>query len=277
MKSKQAQIMSVIQPPSVKSINDIKLTLHNTFDILKGKNAINIRGCIVSPNGKLILVDCYYHRRLVILNDDGTLDKEIPCSMSYPIDVTYLDDRTVAVSTSTGIEIINIDTNETERRINTSQWCCGITYHNGVLLWCEEQRGIHMMKLSDDISTTLVKQRNLSSYSYITTCREKIYQTTTNTNTVTCYTIKGDKLWEYRDESVLTDARGVTVDNDGNVYVTSYRSSSVVVIEPDGRQGRQILSSDDGLKNPIGISFDQSKNSLIVANYCGECFLYQTC
>jgi hypothetical protein len=29
MKSKQAQIMSVIQPPSVKSINDIKLTLHN--------------------------------------------------------------------------------------------------------------------------------------------------------------------------------------------------------------------------------------------------------
>ena len=76
---------------------------------------------------------------------------------------------------------------------------------------------------------------------------------------------------------MLKDPRGVTVDNDGNVYVTSYRSSSVVVIEPDGRQGRQILSSDDGLKNPIGISFDQSKNSLIVANCCGPCFLYQTC
>jgi hypothetical protein len=57
MKSKQAQIMSVIQPPSVTSINDIKLTLHNTFDIpkVKGNNAIT--GCIVSPNGKMILVD----------------------------------------------------------------------------------------------------------------------------------------------------------------------------------------------------------------------------
>jgi DNA-binding beta-propeller fold protein YncE len=277
MKSKQAQIMSVIQPSSVKSINDIKLTLHNTFDILKGKNAINITGCIVSPNGKMILVDCYYNRRLVILNDDGTLDKVIPCSLCYPFDVTYLDDRTVAVSTSNGIEIINIDPKKTERCINTSQRCCGITYHNGVLLWCEVQRGIQMMKLSDNRVPTLVKQSNLPSDSYITTCREKIYQTNPKTNTVTCYTIKGDKLWEYKDESVLTDPHCVTIDNDGNVYVTSYRSSSVVVIEPDGRQGRQILSSDDGLKNPMGISFDQSKNSLIVANCCGPCFLYQTC
>ena len=35
--AKQAQIMSVIQPPSVKSINDINLTLHTTFNITKRK------------------------------------------------------------------------------------------------------------------------------------------------------------------------------------------------------------------------------------------------
>ncbi len=176
MKAKQAQIMSVIQQPSVKSINDIKLTLHNTFDIPKGKSYICIAGCIVCPSGKMILVDFIYsNRRLVFLNDNGTLYKVIPCSMSYPFDVTYLDDRTVAVSTSTGIEIINIDTKKTKTRINTSQCCYGITYHNGVLLWCEYQRGIHMMKLSDDRITILVKQRNLPSDSYLTTCREKIY------------------------------------------------------------------------------------------------------
>jgi hypothetical protein len=58
----------------------------------------------------MILADYYTNSRLVILNDDCTLDKEIPCSMGYPFDVTYLDDRTVGVSTSNGIEIINIDT-----------------------------------------------------------------------------------------------------------------------------------------------------------------------
>ena len=278
MKSKTGkQIMSVIQPPSVKSINDIKFTLHHTFDIPKGKSNTYITGCIVSPNGKMILMDCYYNRRLVILNDDGTLDRVIPCTMSYPFDVTYLDDRNVAVSSSTGIEIINIDTNKTERRINTSQSCYGITYHNGVLLWCEVQRGIQMMKLSDDRITTLVKQSNMPSYSYITICREKIYQTNRNTNTVTCYTINGDKLWEYKVESVLNDPMGVTVDNNGNVYVTSCNSTSVVVIEPDGRQGRQILSSDDGLINPIGISFDKSKSCLLVTTLHGFSFLYRVC
>ena len=134
-----------------------------------------------------------------------------------------------------------------------------------------------MMKLSDDRITTLIKQRKLSSDSYITTCGEKIYQTNRKTNTVTCYTIKGDKLWKYKDESVLSDPRGVTVDNNFNVYVVSLKSSSVVVLEPDGRQGRQILSGDDGLRAGAGMYFDKSKNSLIVANFFGPCFLYQTC
>ena len=277
MKSKQAQIISVIQPPSVKSINDIKFTLHNTFDIPEGKNKIGITGCILCPNGKMILVDFHSNHRLVILNDDGTLDKEIPCSLGFPCDVTYLDDRTVAVATYNGIEIINIDTKKSERRINTDKWCSGITYHNGVLLWCKKQKGIILMKLSDDRITTLVKQSNLEYDSYIATCREKIYQTNRNTNTVTCYTIKGDKLWEYKDESLLKDPRGVTVDNNGNVYVTSHSSGSVVVLEPDGRQGRQILSNDYELIAPTGIYFDKSKNSFIVANYFGPCFLYQMC
>jgi DNA-binding beta-propeller fold protein YncE len=223
----------------------------------------------------MILVENNINSRLVILNDDGTLDRVIPFLMSYPFDVTYLDDRTVAVSASNGIEIINIDTIKTERRINTSERCYGITYHNGVLLWCEEQTGIQMMKLCDDRSTTLVKQSNLPSNSFITTCGEKIYQTNPNTKTVICYTIKGDKLWEIKDESVLNDPTGVTVDNDGNVYVTSYGSNSVVVLEPDGREGREILSSDGGLEQPIGIYLDKSKNSLIVANFSGPYFLYQ--
>ena len=82
---------------------------------------------------------------------------------------------------------------------------------------------------------------------------------------------------EFKDESLLKDQRGVTVDNYDNVYVTSCRSNSVVVLEPDGSQGRQILNSDDGLKLPIGIYFDISKNSLMVVNSSGPCFLYQTC
>ena len=273
---KQAHIMSVIQPPSVKSINDIKLTLHTTINIPNGKGMIYITGCIVSPNGKIIFVE-NNNSRLVILNDDGTLDKVITCSMGDPFDVTCLDDATVIVSTNSGIEIININSKKTERRIKTSKPCAGITHHNGVLLWFEYRRGIQMMKLSDGRVTTLVKQDNLLYNSYITTCRDKIYQTNNNTSTVTCYTMKGEKMWEYKDVSVLNHPSGITVDNKCNAYLASFTSNTVVVVAPDGRQGRQIISSDDGLKEPTVLYFDKSKTSLLVANYCGPAFMYEMC
>ena len=268
IQDKQAQIMSVTQHPSVKSINDIKLTLHTTFDIPTGNRIIGIAGCIVCPNGKMIFVD-YYNSKLVILNEDSTLDKVITCLPSNSFDVTCLDDTTVVVSTNNGIEIININSTKTGRCIKTSKPCRGITHHNGVLLWCEPKRGIQMMKLSNDRVTTLVKQSNLSHFSYITACGDKIYQTNCHTNTVTCYTMKGEKLWEYKDESVLTDHWGVTVDNNSNVYVTSHSSSKVVVLDPDGRQGRQLISSEDRLNCPTGLYFDKSKNNLLITNYRG--------
>jgi len=215
MKDKQPQSMSVIHHPSVKSIKDIKLTLHTTFNIPKVKGIINIKGCIVCPNGKMIFVD-WLNNGLVIVNDDGTLDKEIHCSLGDTFDVTYLDDTTVAVSTDNGIEIININSTKTKRFIKTSKPCYGITHHNGVLLWCEVQRGIPMMKLTDDRVTTLVKQSNLPYHSYMATCGDKIFQTNRETSIVTCYSIKGETLWEYKDVSVLKKPRGVTLNNNSN-------------------------------------------------------------
>ena len=63
---------------------------------------------------------------------------------------------------------------------------------------------------------------------------------------------------------MLKDPRDVTVGNNSNVYVTLYTCNSVVVLEPGGRQGRQLISSNDGLSGPTGLHFDKSKNSLCV-------------
>jgi len=70
MNAKQAQIISVTQHPSEKSINDIKLTLLTTFNIPKRQGSISITGCISCLNGKLIFADCYANSRLVLLNPD---------------------------------------------------------------------------------------------------------------------------------------------------------------------------------------------------------------
>ena len=67
------------------------------------------------------------------------------------------------------------------------------------------------------------------------------------------------------------------VDNHFNAYVASFKFHKVGVLEPDGRQGRQLISSEDGLNLPIGLYFDKSKNSLLVTNYSGPAFLYHMC
>jgi hypothetical protein len=59
-----------------------------------------------------------------------------------------------------------INSTKTERCIKTIKPCRGITHHNGVLLWCEDKRGIQMMKLSEYRVTTLVKQDNMPHISY---------------------------------------------------------------------------------------------------------------
>ena len=73
---------------------------------------------------------------------------------------------------------------------------------------------------------------------------------------------------------MLKDPFCITVDNDYNAYVTSY---NVVVLEPEGRQGRQLIRNNDGLKDPTGIYFDKFNNSLLVINCHGLGFLYQIC
>ena len=159
-KSKQAQIMSVVEPPTLHSINDIKLTLYSNIKI-PIEISHRSRGCVICPNGKMLYTDSSYNEKLTILNNDGTLDKEITCSPYPPCNVTLIDDSTVAVSTSSDIRIINIDTKRTERVIKTTDRCYGIAYHKGTLLLCERSRGLNKIELSDGRITTLVEDAML--------------------------------------------------------------------------------------------------------------------
>ncbi|VDI82803.1 Hypothetical predicted protein [Mytilus galloprovincialis] len=43
----------------------------------------------------------------------------------------------------------------------------------------------------------------------------------------------GKKLWEFKDESLLKSACGVTADKHLNIYVAYFENNSIVVISPD--------------------------------------------
>jgi hypothetical protein len=57
---------------------------------------------------------------------------------------------------------------------------------------------------------------------------------------------------------------GVAVDNNCNIYVTSFYYSKVIVLSPDGKQWRQLLDENDGMSSPYGISIDRTNNSILI-------------
>ena len=137
----------------------------------------------------------------------------------------------------------------------------------------QEKNGLKMLILSDQSISDVIKS-DMTNFHYVATSGDKLYYTNVNTHTVTCCDLHGTTQWEFKDERLIQYPLGVSVDNDGNVYVVGYDSNNVVVISPDGQRHRQLLSSKDGLVNPIVLDYDKSTNRLLVVNKKRTAFLY---
>jgi sugar lactone lactonase YvrE len=83
----------------------------------------------------------------------------------------------------------------------------------------------------------------MSGVFYVATSGDKLYYADYCTHTVTCCDLHGTTQWEFNDERVLQYPLGISVDNDGNVYVVGCYTHNVVVISPDGQRHRQLLTS----------------------------------
>ena len=88
---------------------------------------------------------------------------------------------------------------------------------------------------------------------------------------MTCCDLHGTTQWKFKDNRVLRGPLGISVDNDGNVYVVGFSSNNVVVISPDGQRHSQLSSSNDGLRV---LDYDRSTNRLLVSNESSTACLF---
>jgi len=149
----------------------------------------------------------------------------------------------------------------------------GMAVRGRTIYYCARTNGLKMLNLSDKSISDVINS-NMSGVYHVATSGDKLYYTNVNTHTVTCCDLHGTTQWEFNDERVLQHPYGISIDNDGNVYVVGYSSNNVVVISPDGKHHRQLLSSNDGLSHPIVLDYDKSTNSLLVVNESSTAFLF---
>ena len=272
-KDKQAQLMVAdLQPMSV---DNIQLNLKQTINT-KGKV---LRGCSLLPEGKIVFSD-YDTDTVSFINKDGVelFQKGEDDTGSFSFDTVYIkDNNSVAVSSGRGdnrcITMIDIERQEVMTTISMETNIYGMAVRDRTIYYCTEG-GIKMLNLSDKSVSDIINNDMYLYCEYIATSSNKLYYTNCDTHTVTCCDLHGTTQWEFNDERVLRAPHGISVDNDGNVYVVGNSTNNVAVISPDGQRHKQLLSDKDGLVKPAVLDYDRLTNRLIVVNEKDTAFLF---
>ena len=271
-KNKQAQIMVADLPPM--SVDNIHLNLKQMVNT-KGED---IRGCSLLPDGRMVF-SCRGKCIVTFFNKEGVelfqYGKNRKGFRTY--DALYIkEDNGVAVSSGLDgkqfITLIDIES-KTVMTIVMDAEICGMAIRGRTIYYCAWRKGLKMLNLNDKSVSDIIN-RDMSYVIYVATFEDKLYYTNWDTQTVTCCDLQGTTQWEFKDERVLRYPLGITVDNDGNVYVIGRDSINVVVISPDGQRHKQLLSSKDGLVTPHVLDYERSTNKLLVVNRRDIAFLF---
>ncbi|CAC5410389.1 unnamed protein product [Mytilus coruscus] len=269
MRNKQAQI---IVPPSTNDFDNVSLKVKQTIQT----KLPNVCGCTFLPDGKMIF-SCCTSDQIRVLKPNGSYDFVLN-NIGPVLDVVYIGDNSVAVTSggtagSKQIYIIDVQTRKVKKSLNVNSPNHGVTFKDGKLIYCAREKGLKMISLSDE-SITSITTSKMSSEGNVAIHDDKLYYTNEKNHNVTCCDFHGNTMWIFNESSALSYPCGISVDNDGNVYVAGVRSHNVVVISTDGQRHRILLSRKDGLVCPTAVKYDRLNNKLLVANNYGNAFVY---
>jgi DNA-binding beta-propeller fold protein YncE len=270
-KDKQAQMMVADLSPPI-SVDNIQLKLKQKINI-KGNT---ITGCSLLSDGRMVF-SCFNTNTVSFINKEGVELFQIGTGSDTYNTVFIKDNNSVAVSSGDGdnrcITIIDIESQKVMTTISMDTYIYGMAVRGRTIYCCAGSKGIKMLNLNDKSISNIINS-NMLGVHYVATSGDKLYYANFNTDTVTCCELHGTTQWKFNDKRVLREPVGISVDNDGNVYVVGYSSRNVVVISPDGQRHRQLLSSKDGLISPRVLDYDRSTNRLLVVNNSSAAFLF---
>ena len=142
-----------------------------------------------------------------------------------------------------------------------------------MLVFCAIGKGLTKVDLKDENIVEIVAFAT-DICSRVTSFKDRLYYTDSIRSEVVCCDINGTILWTFTDKSVLNAPSSITVDDYGHVYVVGANPVNVIVISPDGKEHRQLLSKADRLDNPRALHYDRQNRQLHVANANTSALIY---
>ncbi|CAC5393334.1 unnamed protein product [Mytilus coruscus] len=268
-KQTAAVVVSLTIPEITESVPfkyfQIDVNLRQKFQ-LQSREYSEIHGtsstCILT-NDQLVFTNNLCNR-LEIYEINGSFVGEIKLS-NAPRDISVINDNEIAVSYTQGyIETISINTGQVKNKFVTSGNTGGISYQNGLIYLVIDYKKVDVMNLKGEIIRSFHFPLK-STVQSVSTDTDSLFLIYPFNYAVYCCDLNGSEKWIFSFDKTIKP-REVTTDQNGYVYVICYQSHNVIVLSPDGKHHTELLTAQNGIKNPTSIYYNKSNDCLLVCN-----------
>ncbi|CAC5391101.1 unnamed protein product [Mytilus coruscus] len=248
--------------PNVCGIEQIKPSLLRRLTIPKDIKSLGIIwACLVLPDGKFIIID-HNKKRLHLFSNEGIYIRKIVTFKEYPNNACFVSNNTVAVTLEANqMALVDVEKNKIINTTKLSHKCYGVASDGKTLVISSDDKStrVNLIDMSQTILEGVVKLKSISLF------QGNIYGTVFYEDQVRCYTSTGEPLWTFQSHDIDYSG-GLALDKNGFVFIASYENNKIVVVSPDGKASKTIVSEADGIKSPVAIDINRETEMMIVSS-----------
>lgn len=214
-------------------------------------------------DGSFLFLDSKSYR-LLLFSKMGIYTRIVMTFKDAPYDLCIVKNHTVAISfnESSKLELVDIENNKINKTIEFYQTCYAVASDGQSLIVCDDTFNgkCTILNLNDMSQTDLKGVRG----SCLSLFKDNIYSNYPSEHKISCYKRTGEPLWTFVNKDVISPY-GFALDRNGFVYVASSKTNKIVVVSPDGKTSKTILTEADDIFFPIGIDINRDTGMMIVS------------
>ncbi|CAG2230025.1 unnamed protein product [Mytilus edulis] len=247
---------------TIPTIEQIKPSFLRQLTIPQDMKQIAIQACRILPDGKyLTLHSRYGEGYLLMFSNDGMFMRKVVEFTEPTWDTCFIRNNTVAVTLEMQNQtaLVDVEKNKIFKSINLSHKCLSVTSDGQILVISSKEKST-IVNLNDMSHKILegVKANSVALF------KGNIYGTIFWENKVCCYKSTGEALWTFMHDGIVYP-QGITLDKNGFVYIVSDYNNCLLVVSPDGKNYKTILSEADGIKCLRAIDINRETGVMIVS------------
>ena len=243
------------------------------------KSDVMMFGCAQLLDGRTLVSD-FTNKRLKVLDTEYKVASHIElCGNPCDVCITGEKEAAVCIFDRCLVQFISFKSAaRPTRSFKTELKCQGITFDGTQLFVTVTGDSINQVRIytvAGSLQQILQESDEkplFSSINQIAYCPydSRIYVTDTKKGVV-CLNPKGQVVRVIQDKDLLQPT-GVTTDGDGGVFVAGFKTNNVIYFGNDGTKLKVLLSEKLGIKEPLGLCFDQ-RSLRLITTMAGSKFL----